>query len=112
LRSLDINGSPKIMPRDVIAVMDLKSTGWLLDPEMMIKAHYMGVRILEFNVFARMRGSGVSHVSAGALWEFISALLHYRFSLRRSQWKEKLEKDVCRKQVLRHDGDGESYATS
>src|SRR5690606_34588312 len=62
LRSLDVNGTPKILRRDVLRAMDLKSKNWLLDPEIMIKAHFMGLRVLELNAFARMRSSGVSHV--------------------------------------------------
>lgn len=85
LGSLDINGSPKLLPADVILAMDLKSKGWLLDPEIMIKAHYMGLRILELNVFARLRGSGVSHVRVGTLWEFLQSLLIFRFS---RQWRQ------------------------
>ena len=40
LQSLDINGSPKLLRRELITSMDLKSKDWLLDPEIMIKAHY------------------------------------------------------------------------
>ena len=77
IESLDINGIPKLMPREVIMAMGLKSKNWLLDPEIMIKAHYMGVRILEFNIFARMRGNGISHVHA------------FRFS---KAWKQDFKK--------------------
>lgn len=80
LDSLDFNGSPKIVRHEVLTAMDLKSKGWLLDPEVMIKAHYMGIRVLEFNVFARMRGSGVSHVRVATCWEFLQYLLLFRFS--------------------------------
>ena len=54
LQSLDINGTPKILPRPALEAMRLESRGWFLDPEIMIKAHYMGLRVLEFNAFARM----------------------------------------------------------
>jgi glycosyltransferase involved in cell wall biosynthesis len=84
LESIDINGLPKLLPRSVIANMDLKSTGWLLDPEIMIKAHYMGLRVMEVNVFSRMRGNGVSHVQVMTCWEFMRNLLKFRFS---SQWR-------------------------
>jgi glycosyltransferase involved in cell wall biosynthesis len=80
LESLDINGTPKLLYRPVLLAMDLKSKGWLLDPEIMIKAHYMGLRVLELNAFARMRGSGVSHVRMGTAWEFFRSLLIFRFS--------------------------------
>ena len=87
LESIDVNGSPKLLPRHIINVMDLKSKGWLLDPEIMIKAHYMNVRVLELNVFARMRGNGVSHVKPAACWEFFSSLLMFRFS---KKWRDNL----------------------
>ena len=60
--------------------MALESTDWLLDPEMLIKAYYMNVRILELNVFARMRGSGLSHVRASTCWAFFWQLLQFRFA--------------------------------
>jgi glycosyltransferase involved in cell wall biosynthesis len=87
LASLDVNGTPKVLPAQVISAMKLESKGWLLDPEIMIKAHYMGLRVLEFNVFARMRSSGVSHVRAETLWEFLRHLLIFRFS---KKWREDL----------------------
>lgn len=80
LRSLDVNGLPKILPRDVLAAMELKSKGWVLDLEIMIKAHHARLRVLEVNVFARMRGSGVSHVRLDTVWEFLWKLLAFRFS--------------------------------
>lgn len=87
LGSLDLNGTPKIIRAGVLRQMDLQSTGWLLDPEIMIKAHYMGIKVLELNVFARMRSAGVSHVNPHACWEFFRSLLVFRFSGRFSQWK-------------------------
>lgn len=90
--SIDINGSPKILPREIMLAMRLKSKGWFLDPEIMIKAHYMGVRILEFNIFARMRGSGLSHVRAETCWEFFRNLLYYRFSSEMSRWRQAMNK--------------------
>jgi dolichol-phosphate mannosyltransferase len=90
LTSWDINGSPKILPAEIIREMDLKAKGWLLDPEIMVKAYYMGVRILEFNVFARTRGGGVSHVRMGTLWEFLHYLLLLRFS---KTWQRDLQRN-------------------
>lgn len=88
LESIDINGSPKLLPREAIMNMGLKSKGWLLDPEIMIKAHYMGLRVMEFNVFSRMRGNGVSHVKVMTCWEFIRSLLTFRFS---REWKRNFQ---------------------
>lgn len=92
LGSIDINGSPKIMPRESLAAMRLKSKGWFLDPEIMIKANYMGLRVLEFNVFGRLRGNGLSHVRIGTCWEFFRNLLIFRFSPEMSQWKQGVKK--------------------
>jgi hypothetical protein len=80
LSTIDVNGSPKIVPRAILSAMRLESKGWLLDPELMVKAHYAGLRVLELNVFARMRGAGLSHVRASTCWEFVRALLSARFT--------------------------------
>jgi glycosyltransferase involved in cell wall biosynthesis len=88
--SIDINGLPKILPRECVAAMGLTSKGWFLDPEIMIKSHALGVRVIEFNVFARLRGGGVSHVKAGTCWEFFANLMRYRFG---GDWKRELVRD-------------------
>lgn len=87
LETLDVNGTPKILPRDVLLTMQLTSQQWCLDPEIMIKAYYMRVPILEFNAFARMRGGGVSHVRMTTCWEFFETLLRFRFSNELAAWK-------------------------
>src|SRR5262249_37873887 len=42
----DVNGQPRLMRREAWQAMNLVSTNWLLDPEMVVKAHYMGLRVL------------------------------------------------------------------
>lgn len=85
--SFDINGLPKLMPRDVARRMQLSSKDWFLDPEIMIKSHYLGVRCIEYNVFARMRSRGLSHVNAGTCANFFSGLMRYRFSSELATWR-------------------------
>lgn len=87
LGSLDVNGQPRLMRREVLHAMRLRSTNWLLDPEMLVKAHYLGVRVLELNVFARMRGNGLSHVRMSTCWEFFIHLLKMRFSNELAEWR-------------------------
>jgi glycosyltransferase involved in cell wall biosynthesis len=87
LGSLDVNGNPKIVRREYLRVMNLRSKNWLLDAEIMLKAHYLGLRVHEFNVFARMRTNGVSHVRATTCWEFFSHLLVARLH---GRWREEL----------------------
>ncbi|MGE0812368.1 MAG: glycosyltransferase family 2 protein [Vicinamibacterales bacterium] len=88
LGSLDVNGQPRLMRREVLLAMRLSSTNWLLDPEMLVKAHYLGVRVLELNVFARMRGNGLSHVRMSTCWEFFTHLIRMRFSNELSEWRK------------------------
>jgi glycosyltransferase involved in cell wall biosynthesis len=93
IESLDINGLPKIMPREVIERISLSSRQWLLDPEIMIRTHLLGVRVLEYNVFARMRGSGISHVKPSTCWEFVKGVLRLRFSPELRHWKAEVSRE-------------------
>jgi hypothetical protein len=79
LGSIDINGNPKIIPREYIERMNLRSKDWFLDAEIMIKAKKLGLEVYEFNVLAQMREGGTSNVNACTCWEFIINLLKYRF---------------------------------
>lgn len=85
--SYDVNGSPKMMHRDVFNAMKLESRNWLLDPEIMIKAGVMGVEVIEMNAFSRMREHGKSHVQISTIWMFISVLLKFRFGNVLNKWK-------------------------
>lgn len=88
--TFDVNGSPKILHRDSIAAMQLSSTDWLLDPEIVIKAHLMGLPVIEMNVFSRMREHGISNVRPATAWEFFRRLLGYRFGSELSRWQRSL----------------------
>ena len=82
-----MNGSPKVIHRDILRVMDLQSRDWLLDAEMAIKATYLNVRLIEMNVFARVRERGMSHVEVVACWTFIRKLLAFRFGRSLASWR-------------------------
>ncbi|MDW8352972.1 MAG: glycosyltransferase family 2 protein [Bryobacterales bacterium] len=79
LGSMDLNATPKMLPREYVKAMSLQSTDWFLDAEIMIKAKRMGLPVYEMNVFALMRAEGRSHVRAATCWEFVRNLLYYRF---------------------------------
>jgi glycosyltransferase involved in cell wall biosynthesis len=91
LGSIDINGCPKILHRDMIAMMDLRSRQWFLDPEIMVKAHYLDMKVIEMNVFARMRSQGLSHVRAETCAEFFVNLLRFRFGDALPKWRRELK---------------------
>jgi dolichol-phosphate mannosyltransferase len=78
LRSIDINGTPKIFPRDYLPRMRLESRDWFIDAEIMIKAKRLGLGVFEMNVLAHMRDGGSSHVRAGTCWEFVKNLARWR----------------------------------
>ena len=88
LRSIDVNGSPKIIPRAALVNMGLTSKGWLLDPEIMVKGHHMGLGVLEFNVFARMRGGGTSQVRPSAVLDFLKTLTQARLT---NKWRSEID---------------------
>lgn len=87
--TFDANGSPKIVHRDVLNSMQLESKDWLLDPEILIKGHYMGLRLLEMNVFSRMREHGSSHVRAATAWEFVHRLVGFRMGRSIAEWRRR-----------------------
>ncbi len=89
LGSIDVNGNPKILPRELMRGLGLQSKNWLLDAEIVIKCYYLGVRIIELNVFGRMRGNGLSHVRMETCWEFLTKLLAFRFS---KEWRREMKR--------------------
>lgn len=80
LGSIDVNGNPKVFPREYLEPMQLRSTDWFLDAEVMIRAKQLGLEVLEFNVLAQARGGGTSNVKTETCWEFVGNLLRFRFS--------------------------------
>jgi hypothetical protein len=96
LGSIDVNGLPKILHRDLLARLDLCSQRWFLDPEIMIKARYLGVRVLEMNVFARMRSNGLSHVRASTCLEFLRHLVLWRLGGELGRWRRTLPRRAPR----------------
>lgn len=76
--SLDVNGSPKVFPREYLERMEIQSRDWFIDPEMMVRAKAVGLPIMEFNVMWQVRPGGQSNVDASTSIEFIFNLLKYR----------------------------------
>lgn len=99
LGSIDVNGLPKVIHRDVLTAMDLQSRRWFLDPEMMLKAHYLGVRVIEMNVFARMRANGLSHVRPTTCVEFFVSILTFRFGSGLSAWRKRQPRVTVRTEM-------------
>jgi len=91
LGAIDINGSPKIFSRKTLEAMALSSKDWFLDPEIITKAKYLGLRIIEVDVEGHARKGGASHVNFGTCFEFMKNILSYRFGDALHEWKLKME---------------------
>lgn len=76
--SLDVNGSPKVFPREYLEQMEIQSRDWFIDPEMMVRARDLGLPVMEVNVMWQVRPGGKSNVDASTSVEFIFNLLKYR----------------------------------
>ena len=79
----DVNSKPKILRRDAYERMDLHSTDWFLDAELILNALRLKLRIYEVPiVFKGLRGRE-SFVRVQTISEFIRNLIAYRRSFRR-----------------------------
>jgi hypothetical protein len=90
LGSLDLNASPKVLPRESVLAMQLESKDWFLDPELMIKAKYLGLRVLERDVEGLARAGGTSNVRYSTCLQFVKNILRYRFGSAIRAWKKSL----------------------
>ncbi len=88
LGTLDVNGSPKVLPRAILEELELISKDWLLDPEIMIKVRHLGVPVIEMNAFSRMRESGVSHVKPTTIVTFLTKLARFKWGADLRGWFE------------------------
>jgi glycosyltransferase involved in cell wall biosynthesis len=89
LGTLDVNGSPKVIPREILDRLELTSKDWLLDPEIMIKARHLGVPVIEMNAFSRMRETGSSHVKPTTVWTFLRRLAGFKWGGDLRDWAKK-----------------------
>ncbi|MEK7144826.1 MAG: glycosyltransferase family 2 protein [Patescibacteria group bacterium] len=74
----DINSKPKIFTREAYAKLDLKSTDWFADAEMMIQASYLGFRIIEVPTVFHENKHRRSFIRTTAILEFLKNIIVYR----------------------------------
>ncbi|HET9275462.1 MAG TPA: glycosyltransferase [Gemmatimonadales bacterium] len=86
LGAIDVNGSPKIFSRRAFRAMRLRSDDWFLDPELILKANRLGLRVIEIDVEGYARHAGVSHVKRQTILEFLRNIWYYRTSGYLRQW--------------------------
>jgi glycosyltransferase involved in cell wall biosynthesis len=86
LGAIDVNGSPKLFSRRAFQAMRLRSDDWFLDPELILKANRLGLRVIEIDVEGYARHSGVSHVKRQTIVEFLKNIWYYRTSGHLRRW--------------------------
>jgi glycosyltransferase involved in cell wall biosynthesis len=96
LDSIDLNGNPKVLPRDVLLSMRLQSHDWFLDPEIMIKAKYMGLKVIECQVEGKLRQGGQSNVRLSTCLEFLKNIARYRLGSPIRRWRSSADPEVSR----------------
>jgi glycosyltransferase involved in cell wall biosynthesis len=74
----DINGCPKILRREAFARLRIESEDWFIDPEIMIQAHRLGLRVASVPVVFHPREQGRSNVNWRTVIEFLRNMALYR----------------------------------
>jgi glycosyltransferase involved in cell wall biosynthesis len=77
----DVNGTPKILSRDVYRRLDLHSLGDLLDLELIVKVARLGLPIVEKPVYGFKRHGGKSTTRLGSAWRMYTGALALRKTL-------------------------------
>lgn len=96
LRTLDVNGYPKIFPAEILRAMDLQSDDWFLDAEAMLKTHYLRLMVIEIDVPGHLRKGGRSNVRIATVCEFVLNIIRYRFGGPWREWRRQVSKSAVR----------------
>jgi glycosyltransferase involved in cell wall biosynthesis len=79
LHSKDVNSKPKILTKEVYSKLNLQSTDWFIDAEIMINARKLNLKITEIPITFSANESRKSFVKFGAIVEFLLNLIKYKF---------------------------------
>lgn len=84
-RTTDINGTPKILSRDLYRRLDLRSDGDLLDLELIAKVTRRGIPVVEVPVEGFLRHGGRSTTTLGSAWRMYTGAVRLRRHLTAGQ---------------------------
>lgn len=88
-RTRDINAMPKLWRREVMPRLDLTSTDWFIDAEIMIKSRYRGLRVKEVPVRYLERVGGRSVVRISTVFQFLRNAAAAVVSGRLREWRRR-----------------------
>lgn len=74
----DVNGTPKFLKREAYEKMELSSTDWFIDAELILKAKLYDLKLKEVPSVYYERKTGQSHVKGATFVEFLKNLAVYR----------------------------------
>ena len=74
----DVNGVPKIFTRECYEDLDIHSTNWFIDAEIMLKSMEKSFYFVEEPVIYRRRKAGSSNVNFLTVVEFVVNMFQYR----------------------------------
>jgi hypothetical protein len=74
----DVNSKPKVFRRDALERMQLESTDWFIDAEMMIASRRLGLAVVELPTGFGKLANRTSFVRFAAVLEFVRNLIHSR----------------------------------
>ena len=92
----DINGVPKIFSRECYEDMDISSTNWFIDAEIMLKSIDKPYAFGEVPVIYHSREGGSSNVNFLTMVEFIVNMIQHKLDYRR---RIKIGRASCRERV-------------
>jgi glycosyltransferase involved in cell wall biosynthesis len=78
----DVNSKPKIIKADIIKAMNLKSSDWFTDAEIMIRAIEMKLKICQVATVFYKNERRKSLVSVYTIFEFVYNLVYYKFFIK------------------------------
>lgn len=100
---LDVNGNPKIMPAKILSLLELSSQDWFLEAEVMLKARYLKLPVIEINVKGQPREAGHSHVRFKTILEFMRNMIAYRFGGPWRNWRSRVNQITVLKNAAASD---------
>lgn len=88
VKTRDTNACPKMFEKKLLNKLALKSLDSFIDLELMSKARYLNMRILEISAFGLQRTGGKSNTSIKTVLEFVGNMFKFKLGEDFSEWKK------------------------